>query len=83
MAVHIYRVHIRILQYENRQTNALSKLANTFLDCKPKRIQWETLLERTVELDKIMWLDRSSTWRDLILVYLTDKTLPSGLKVAK
>jgi len=43
-----------ILQLENRQADALSKLASSIEDEKPKRIQWETLIERSIDPREIL-----------------------------
>ena len=51
---------------ENQQVDALSKLASSSKDEKPKRIQWETLMERSIEPHEVPWLDKSSTWMDPI-----------------
>jgi len=67
---------------ENRQAGALSKLATSSDDGKPKNIQWETLMERSMDLHEVLWLDRSSTWMDPIRAYLTDGTLPADSKEA-
>ena len=61
---------------ENRQADALSKLANSFEDGKSKRIQWETLKERSIDPHEIFWLGRSSTWVDSILAYLATACYP-------
>ena len=50
-----------ILRLENRQGDALSKLASSSDDRKPKNIQWETLIERSIDLHEMLWLDRSPT----------------------
>jgi len=46
---------------ENYQANGLSKLASSSADGEPKRIQWEMVLQRSIEPRQILWLDRSST----------------------
>ena len=46
---------------ENRQADALSKLASSSDDGKPKNIQWETLTEMSIDLHEVLWLDRSQT----------------------
>lgn len=68
---------------ENRQADALSKLASASVDGKPRNIQWETLAECSIDVMEILWLDRSSTWMDPIVVYLSDGTLPSERKEAE
>ena len=50
-----------IPQSENRQADALSKLASSSEDGKPKNIKWEILMERSIDPHEILWLDRSST----------------------
>ena len=67
---------------DNRRVNALSKLASSFNDRKPKNIQWETLTERSIDLHEVLWLDRSSTWMDPIRTCPTDGTLPLDPKEA-
>jgi len=42
-----WRIHFP--RSENHQTNALSKLASSSADGKPKRIKSETLIERSIE----------------------------------
>jgi len=44
--------------------DALSKLASSSDDGKPKNIQWEALIERSIDPHEVLWLDRSSTWMD-------------------
>ena len=58
----------------------MSKLASSSDDGKPKNIQWKTLTERSIDLHKVLWLDRSPTWMKLIRAHLTDGTLPSDPK---
>jgi len=77
---HFTIMHIPHL--ENRQANALSKLASSSDDGKPKNIQWETLTERSIDPHDLFCLDRSSTWMEPIRAYLTDGTLPSDPKEA-
>jgi len=67
---------------KNRQAYALSKLASSSDDGKPKNIQWETLAERSIDLNEVLWLDRSPMWMEPIRAYLTDGTLPSDPKEA-
>jgi len=67
---------------DNRQADALSKLASSSDDGKPKNIQWETLTERSIDLLEVLWLDRSSTWMDPIRTYLVDGILLVDLKEA-
>ena len=75
---HFTIMHIPHL--ENRQANALSKLASSSDDGKPKNIQWETLTERRINAHEVLWLDKSSTWMDPIRAYLTDGTLLGSQK---
>ena len=51
---------------ENRQADALSKLASSSKDGKLKRIRWETWSEKSFEPREVLWLDRSPTWMDPI-----------------
>jgi len=67
---------------ENCQVDALSKPANSSDDRKPKNIQWETLMERSIDPHKVLWLDRSSTWMDPIRAYLVDGALLADPKEA-
>ena len=67
---------------ENRRVDALSKLACSSDDGKPKNIQLETLTERSIDLHEVLWICRSSTWMDPIHAYLTNGTLPSDPKEA-
>jgi len=53
-------------QSENCQADTLSKLASSSEDGKLKNIQWETLMERSIDPYEILWLDRSSIWMDSI-----------------
>jgi len=46
-----------ILRSENQQADALSKLATSSDDGKPKNIQWETLTKRSINLHEVLWLD--------------------------
>ena len=71
-----------IPQSENRQADAVSKLASLFDDGKSKNIQWETLTERSINPHEVLSLERSSTWMDPIRVYLTDDTLHADSKEA-
>ena len=70
----------RILRSENREVDALSKLASSSEDGKPKHIQWETLTERSIDPHEVLWLDKSSTWMDPIRMYLADGKLPPNSK---
>jgi len=45
----------------NHKVDAQSKSDSSSLGGKSKSIQWETLLERSIESREIMWLDRSAT----------------------
>ena len=85
MAAYVRRVReaTKLLKYfaityiprsENRQADALSKLASSFDDGKLKNIQWETLTERSIDPHEVLWLDRSSTWMDPIHAYLINGT---------
>ena len=65
---------------KNHQADSLSKLASSSTDEKARRIQWETLLEWSIEPKEILWLNRSSTWMDPIKAYLSDDALPTGTK---
>jgi len=67
---------------ENRQANALSKLASSSLDGHPKSIRWEILHQPTIATEAIAWVDRSNTWMDPLVSYLRDGTLPLDLKDA-
>ena len=71
-----------ILQSENRQADALSKLASSFEYGKPKQIQWETLTKRSIDPHEILWVDRSSTCINPIRAHLADITLPLNTKEA-
>jgi len=68
---------------ENRQADALSKLASSSDDGKPKNIQWATLTHRSIDLHEVLWLDRSPTWMEPIRAYLADGTLPTDAKEAE
>jgi len=65
---------------KNRQVDALSKLASSSADGKPKNIQWEILTERSIEQHEVLLLDRSSRWMGPIFAYLADGTLPANSK---
>ena len=56
---HIVMTHIP--RPQNRQADALSKLASSSDDGQPKNIQWETLTKRSIDLHEVLWLDISST----------------------
>ena len=66
----------------NRQADALSKLENSSNDGKPKNIQWETLTHKSIDVHKVLWLDRRPTWMEPICTYLADGTLPVDAKEA-
>ena len=68
---------------ENRQADALSKLASSSDDGRPKNIQWETLMDRSIGLHEVAWLDQSPTWMEPIRAYLADGTLPTDAKEAE
>ena len=61
---------------ENRQVDALSKLARSSPNGHPKSIQWEILCQPTVASKVIAWVDRSETWMNPLIDYLCDGTLP-------
>ena len=72
MAVYVQRVReatkllksfeiLHISRSENRQVDALSKLASFSEDGKPNNIKWETLIERSIDPHEVRWLGRSST----------------------
>ena len=67
---------------ENRQADELLKLVSFFEDEKLKHIQWETLMEKSIDPYEVLLLDRSSTWIDLICACLADGTLPTYSKEA-
>jgi len=69
-------------QSENRQANALSKLASSSLDGHSKSIRWEILHQPTIATVAIAWVDRSNTWMDPLVSYLRDGTLPLDPKDA-
>ena len=73
---------MHIPQLENRQADALSKLASLSDDGKPKNIQWETLTKKSIDPHEVLWSDRSFTWMEPIHAYLTDGTLPADSKEA-
>ena len=56
---------------ENRQADALSKLARSSNYRKPKKIQSETLTEISIDPHEVLWFDRSSTCMEPIRAYLT------------
>ena len=91
MAAYVRRVHeatkllrhftmMHIPRSENQQADALSKLASSSDDGRPKNIQWKTLTERSIELNEVVWLDRSPTWMEPIRAYLADGTLPTDAR---
>jgi len=84
MAAYVFRVReTHIPRSKNHQADALSKLASSSEDGKPKRIQWVTLLERMIKSCEVLWLDRSSAWMDPIRAYLVNNTLLADVKEAE
>ena len=67
---------------ENRQADALSKLASSSRDRHKKNIRWEILHQPSVTPEAVAWADRSETWMDPLVSYLRDGTLPSDPKDA-
>ena len=67
---------------ENRQADALSKLASSSSDRHPKNIWWAVLHQPTITPETVAWVDRSNTWMDPLVSYLRDGTLPPDPKDA-
>jgi len=65
---------------QNRQADPPSKLASLYDDGKPKNIQWETLMERSIDPHEVLWLGSSSIWMDPVCAYLADSTLLADQK---
>ena len=51
-------------------------MASSSIDGKPNDIQWETLFEKSIQNQEVLWVDRGSSWMDPIKAYLGDATLP-------
>ena len=71
MAAYVYGAHeatcllkhfliTHIPRSKKRQVDALS-IANSLEDGKPKRIEWETQFETSIEPHEFLWLDKSSS----------------------
>lgn len=63
-------------RFENQQVDALSKLASSAIDGKPRTVFWELLTHPSINLPGVQWIDRSSTWMGPVISYLADGTLP-------
>ena len=57
---------------ENRQADALSKLASSSPDGHLKSIQWEILHQLISTPEVVAWVDRSKTWMNPLEYYLYD-----------
>ena len=67
---------------ENRQADALSKLASSSPGGHLKSIRWAILRQPSIAPEVVVWVDRSSTWMDPLVSYLRDGTLPPDPKEA-
>ena len=67
---------------ENRQVDALSKLASSSIDGYQKSIHWEILHQPTIASEMLAWLDKSERWMNPLVNYLRDGTIPLDSKDA-
>jgi len=67
-----------IPRLENHQADSLSKLASSLADGKLNRIQWEALLERSIEPREVLLRNIWSRWMEPIKAYLAEGTMPTN-----
>ncbi|XP_021754890.1 uncharacterized protein LOC110720188 [Chenopodium quinoa] len=64
----------------NHQADALSKLASSASCDTPRSVFWEVKERRSIDVEPVHIIDRSSTWMDGIISYLKDGLLPADPK---
>ncbi|XP_021766238.1 uncharacterized protein LOC110730723 [Chenopodium quinoa] len=70
----------QIPRSSNHQADALSKLASSASCDTPRSVFWEVKEKRSINVEPVYAIDRSSTWMDGIISYLKDGLLPADPK---